>query len=74
MLTTGVVGASKATTALIILDFATLYILGALIAIAHSFGLVSQADVLRGREEERLVTIAAKMRTDGMFNLRCARA
>ena len=36
--------------------------------------LVSQADVLRGREEERLVTIAAKMRTDGMFNLRCARA
>ena len=27
--------------------------------------IVSQADVLRGREEERLVNISAKMQTDG---------
>ena len=39
------IGTSKATTALIILDFATLYILGALIAIAHSFGHRKQTEI-----------------------------
>ena len=38
------IGTSKATTALIILDFATLYTLGALIAVTPSFGHRKQTE------------------------------